>query len=129
MDENSTIIPMTVGNINFNNNSSIDGVDWNKNYDWSIKIDKTRPTDFMNAFVVNNTKKHSHYYKDVSHLNEIDVYRVIELFEVVDPCLQHALKKLLVTGGRDGKKSKEQDVKDVIASCNRWLEMQAENKK
>lgn len=127
MDENSTIIPMTVGNINFNNN--IDNVDWNKKYDWSVKIDKTLPTatDFMSAF--KPEKKHSHYYKDVSHLNEIDVYRVIELFEVVDPCLQHALKKLLVTGGRDGKKSKEQDVKDVIASCNRWLEMQAENKK
>lgn len=75
------------------------------------------------------SKKHSHYFKDVSHLNEIDVYRVIELFGVVDPCLAHALKKLLVTGGRDGNKSKEQDVRDVIASCNRWLEMQAENKK
>lgn len=119
MDENSTIIPMTVGNINFDN---VDNVDWSKNINWS---DKQTVAVYMN----NTTKKHSHYYKDVSHLNEIDVYRVIELFEVVDPCLQHAIKKLLVTGGRDGKKSKEQDVKDVIASCNRWLEMQAENKK
>lgn len=128
MDENSTIIPMTVGNINFNNNN--DNVDWREKYDWSVKIDKAQPNAFTNEFNVNNTmKKHSHYYKDVSHLNEIDVYRVIELFGVVDPCLQHSVKKLLVTGGRDGNKSKEQDVKDVIASCNRWLEMQAENKK
>lgn len=124
MDENSTIIPMTVGNINFNNN--IDNVDWNKKYDWSVKIDKT---NIISPNMNSTEKKHSHYYKDVSHLNEIDVYRVIELFGVVDGPIQHALKKLLVTGGRDGKKSKEQDIKDVIASCNRWLEMQAENKK
>ena len=32
--------------------------------------------------------KHSHYYKDVSNLNLIDVYRVLDLFEVTDPCLQ-----------------------------------------
>lgn len=74
-------------------------------------------------------KQHRHYFKDVSHLKEIDVYRVIELFGVTDSCLQHALKKLLVSGGRDGNKSKEQDVRDVIASCNRWLEMQAEDKR
>lgn len=73
-------------------------------------------------------KKHAHYYKNVSNLDWIDVYRVIDLFGVKDACLQHAIKKLLVTGGRDGNKSSEQDVRDVIASCNRWLEMQAEDK-
>ena len=73
-------------------------------------------------------KKHGHYYKNVSNLDWIDVYRVIDLFGVKDACLQHAIKKLLVTGGRDGNKSSEQDVRDVIASCNRWLEMQVEDK-
>jgi hypothetical protein len=105
----------------------------NSNWTSDMKLEPS-PSDFVvtsksiNPFEVPK-KKHNHYFKDVSHLNEIDVYRVIELFGIVDPCLQHALKKLLVTGGRDGNKSKEQDVRDVIASCNRWLEMQAENKK
>ena len=61
MDENSTIIPMTVGNINFNNNSSIDGVDWNKNHDWSIKIDKTRDSLFDDLGM---TRLRDSYMKD-----------------------------------------------------------------
>lgn len=110
-----------------NNTGTIDGVYWTSDM-------KLKPSDYVvasksiNPFEVPK-KKHSHYFKNVSHLNEIDVYRVIELFGIVDPCLQHAVKKLLVTGGRDGNKSKDQDVLDVIASCNRWLEMQKENSK
>ena len=38
--------------------------------------------------------KHGHYFKKVTHLDGIDIYRVLELFEVTDPCLQHAIKKL-----------------------------------
>lgn len=29
--------------------------------------------------------KHPHYYKDVRHLQTIDVYRVLHLFNVTDP--------------------------------------------
>ena len=72
------------------------------------------------------TKKHNHYFKDVSHLDYIDVYRVCKLFDVTDPCLQHALKKLLVAGGR-GHKDISHDIKDVIDSCLRWQEIQAED--
>lgn len=71
-------------------------------------------------------KAHNHYYKNVKHLQQIDVYRVLELFNVTDPCLQHALKKLLVAGGR-GHKDISRDVQDVIDSCVRWQEMQKEN--
>lgn len=71
-------------------------------------------------------KAHNHYYKSVKHLQQIDVYRVLELFNVTDPCLQHALKKLLVAGGR-GHKDITRDVQDVIDSCVRWQEMQQEN--
>ena len=52
--------------------------------------------------------KHGHYFKKVTHLDGIDVYRVLELFEVTDPCLQHAIKKLLCAGTRGSK-----DVEDV----------------
>lgn len=63
--------------------------------------------------------KHSHYHKDVSGLQSIDVYRVLRLFEVTDPCLQHAIKKLLVAGGR-GVKDIAQDVQEAIDTLERW---------
>jgi hypothetical protein len=71
-------------------------------------------------------RKHSHYFKNVENLSTIDVYRVIELFGITDPCIAHALKKLAVTGGR-GSKSIEQDVQDVIDTLIRWKEMRLED--
>ena len=71
---------------------------------------------------------HSHYFKDVSKLVAIDVYRVLELFDVVDPAIQHAVKKLLCAGGR-GAKTMPQDVQEAIDSLNRWQEMRKEDGK
>lgn len=67
--------------------------------------------------------KHSHYYKDVSHLNEIDVYQVCQLFGIDDPsgALQHAIKKLLVAGGRGAGKSKIKDLSEAVDSINRLI--------
>lgn len=67
-------------------------------------------------------RKHNHYFKDVSNLNEIDVYAVLTLFEVHDPCIAHAAKKLLCTGNR-GHKDFETDVQDAIDSLVRWKEL------
>ena len=67
-----------------------------------------------------------HYQKSVKHLNWIDVYRVLVLFDVTDPCLQHAIKKLLCAGQR-GVKDQKQDVQEAIASLLRYLEMQTED--
>lgn len=69
---------------------------------------------------------HSHYHKDVSALKTIDVYRVLKLFEVSDPCLQHAAKKVLCAGSR-GHKDLYRDVQDAIDSLERWKEMHAED--
>ena len=63
-----------------------------------------------------------HYYKDVSHLKNVDVYRVLALFNVVDPCLQHAIKKLLCAGNR-GDKNDIKDITEARDSLNRHLEM------
>ncbi len=71
--------------------------------------------------------KHSHYFKDVSNLTHIDVYRVLQLFGVTDPCLQHAAKKLLVAGAR-GAKDIEQDVQEAIDTLTRWKDMRIEEK-
>lgn len=71
---------------------------------------------------------HSHYFKDVSKLVAIDVYRVLELFEVVDPAIQHAVKKLLCAGGR-GYKDQAKDVQEAIDSLVRWQFMRKEDGK
>lgn len=68
---------------------------------------------------------HNHYFKDVSRLDSVDVYRVLELFEVVEPAIQHAVKKLLCAGGR-GAKSQPQDVQEAIDSLARWQDMRKE---
>jgi hypothetical protein len=52
---------------------------------------------------------------------------VIDLFKIQHPCLQHAVKKLLVSGGR-GHKDEDRDIQDVIDSCVRWQEMRKEDK-
>lgn len=72
-------------------------------------------------------QKHGHYFKDVSHLNVVDVYRVLSLFSVVDPCLQHAIKKLLVAGGRGAGKSIEKDVQEAVDTLHRWKAMRNED--
>lgn len=73
-------------------------------------------------------RKHSHYYKDVSKLDVIDVYRIIDLYNITDPCDQHALKKILCPGER-GHKDIIQDTQDVIDTMRRKLEMFSENVK
>lgn len=77
----------------------------------------------------NNRIKHSHYFKSVKGLNDIDVYRVLQLFNVTDPCLQHSIKKLLVAGGRDGGKDITRDIQEAIDTLVRWQEMRSEEVK
>ena len=69
-------------------------------------------------------RNHSHYYKDVSKLDEIDVYMTCELFSVQDSsgALQHAIKKLLCSGSR-GAKDSLQDVREASDTLNRYIEM------
>ena len=70
--------------------------------------------------------EYKHYQKSVEHLKWIDVYRVLDLFGVSNPCLQHAIKKLLCAGQR-GAKDERRDVQEAIASLVRYLEMQTED--
>lgn len=70
-------------------------------------------------------RAHSHYFKPCPFA-EVDVYRVLALFAVTDPCLQHAVKKLLVAGGRGAGKDISQDVKEAVDTLARWQEMRAE---
>lgn len=71
-------------------------------------------------------EKHKHYFKDVSNLDKIDIYRILKLYDVTEPTLQHAVKKLLVAGNR-GVKDKTKDIQETIDSCQRYLDMVAED--
>jgi hypothetical protein len=68
------------------------------------------------------TKKHNHYFKDVSNLDEIDVYMVLKLFNVTDPCLQHIAKKALCAGQR-GHKDFKKDLQDILDTAKRAVEI------
>jgi hypothetical protein len=63
----------------------------------------------------------------VSHLKIVDVYRVLELFNVTDQKIGHAIKKLLVPGGRGAGKDINQDVQEAIDTLRRWQEMRQED--
>lgn len=69
---------------------------------------------------------HDHYIKDVSHLKAIDVYRVLDLYGVTQPAIQHAIKKLLCAGRR-GAKDYERDLREAVDSINRALQMITED--
>lgn len=65
------------------------------------------------------------YYKDVSHLNEVDVYAVHHVFQINDPsgCIHHSSKKLLLSGVRTGGKPVSQDIKEARDTLTRWLQL------
>jgi len=76
--------------------------------------------------ITEEQSKHSHYFKDVSHLSTIDVYRVLELFGVTDQKIGHAVKKLLCAGQR-GQKDIDKDIQEAIDSLERWKAMRKED--
>ncbi len=75
-----------------------------------------------------DTDKHSHYFKDVSGLDAVDVYRVCDLFEVNDASgsTQHAIKKLLCSGQR-GVKGYKKDLEEARDTIQRKLNMMEES--
>ena len=70
---------------------------------------------------------HAHYFKDVSSLKAVDVYRVLELFDVSSPAIQHAVKSSLCRGR--GHKDQAKDVQEAIDSLVRWQFMRKEDGK
>lgn len=72
------------------------------------------------------TEKYNHYFKDCPY-GKIDIYRVLEIFNVTDPCLQHIVKKALVAGQR-GMKDFETDIKEIRDTTQRKLNMLEEDK-
>lgn len=75
------------------------------------------------------SEKYPQYYKPVGELTEIDVYAVHHLFNIQDPsgAVQHASKKLLLSGVRTGGKSAYHDIKEARDTLSRWLQLNQEH--
>ena len=71
-----------------------------------------------------------HYYKDCRHIDSIDVYGVHDLFGIQDEsgCLQHASKKILLSGKRNGGKDLYQDIKEARDTLTRKLQIMGAGK-
>lgn len=57
----------------------------------------------------------------------IDVYDVLQAFNVTNPALQHLVKKALAVGQR-GHKDKMEDLCDILASAQRAIELEEMSK-
>lgn len=57
----------------------------------------------------------------------IDVYDVLKAFNVTCPALQHLIKKALAVGQR-GHKDASEDLKDILASAKRAIELSESDK-
>ena len=71
------------------------------------------------------SEKHNHYFRDCPY-DKIDVYRIIDIFEITDPVAQHILKKCIATGKR-GHKDEKRDWQDILDSAQRRLGMLGED--
>lgn len=89
------------------------------NQSWATTTDKA-PSEL--------TKKYPKYYKSTEGMNEIDVYAVHKLFNIQDPsgAIQHASKKLLLSGARTGNKSAYKDIEEARDTLTRWLQLHQE---
>ena len=120
-------------NINFDGNkrdtSNLD--EYNRGYEdgksrgITIGYNKRVYEESKDGGIDGSERKHSHYFKDVRHLDYVDVYQVCKLFEVDDPshCIQHSIKKLLMSGKR-GAKDKMKDIIEARDTLNRYLQIE-----
>ena len=81
--------------------------------------------DYLERSQAKPSRKHAHYYKDVSKLKTVDVYMVCKLFGVNDAAISHAVKKLLCSGQR-GYKDAEKDIREAIDTLERYIEIERE---
>lgn len=102
-------------NINFDGKKKEELDEYNGGYG-EAKVDGTDGSE----------RKHSHYFKDVRHLDYIDVYQVCKLFPVDDDsgAITHSIKKLLVAGGRGAGKDMIKDITEARDTLNRYLQIE-----
>lgn len=82
-----------------------------------IKL-RVNPSKFV---IVKSDEDQNKYTRNLKGV-EFDVYDVLKAFDVTCPALQHLIKKALCAGLR-GHKDKSQDLKDILDSAKRAIEL------
>lgn len=70
-----------------------------------------------------NQPLYPHYFREVTNVSHVDVYWLLRAWDVSDPCVQHAVKKL-IAAGRRGAKDKVKDLNEAKDSIVRALELE-----
>lgn len=97
-----------------------------KSREWDLSdYDFAESDAWIESNVEQDKEKHSHYKKDISHLDTLDIYRLTELFKP-HSCGAHIAKKALCSGNR-GHKDLLTDIQDIIDTAERWKEMLIED--
>lgn len=92
------------------------GEEMNMDYDHTVIAQREPVADAAPA--VTNDSKYNRPCKGIT----IDVYDVLKAFNVTCPALQHLIKKALAVGQR-GHKNASEDLKDILASAKRAIEL------
>ena len=99
-----------------------------KSREWDLSdYDFAESDAWIESNIEQDKEKHSHYKKDISHLDTLDIYRITELFNP-HSCGAHIAKKALCSGQR-GHKDLLTDIQDIIDTAERWKEMLIEDEK
>ena len=86
--------------------------------------DASKPTAAVGGHL-EKSRKYPHYFK-ACPFDEIDVYRLLDVFRVDSHAVGHAVKKCLVLGHR-GAKDKMTDLNEAIDTLERYREMLIED--
>lgn len=91
----------------------------------SAQLNSVETSEPSSAIELTMAQKYPQYYKKVGTLTEIDVYAVHHLFDIQDPsgAIQHASKKLLLSGVRTGGKSVLKDITEARDTLTRWIQL------
>jgi hypothetical protein len=90
--------------------------------DSAPEIKWKEPSDCVDILGGMNKYDRQIFSIDGKQIHVVDVYRVIDAFEINNGALAHALKKLLCAGSR-GVKSAEQDYKEAQESVNAAIQL------
>lgn len=90
---------------------------------WEYNGDEAASKIIAQREPVTNDSKYNRPCKGIT----IDVYDVLKAFNVTCPALQHLIKKALAVGQR-GHKDASEDLKDILASAKRAIELSEGNK-
>lgn len=85
---------------------------------WDQKFENFKGTVYAQGPIMHYAN--DKYKREIKPGVFVDVYDVIDCFEVTSGALQHAIKKLLAAGKR-GHKDYEQDLIDILSSVERAL--------